>query len=141
MIGYTPHHQYTEIIDQKQAKNFTQKLTMIVITITIVTGIIYVLLLGIQYLPCWIMVPITIIMIFVLIIALIVYAILSYQPPSKAQVASVIKDVIGFDFGDDFKLLNIYIYSPSHLLNHLKNIWTPFQTRMVKLVSVLSSIK
>lgn len=102
MIGYTPHHQYTEIIDQKQAKNFTQKLTMIVITITIVTGIIYVLLLGIQYLPCWIMVPITIIMIFVLIIALIVYAILSYQPPSKAQVASVIKDVIGFDFGDDF---------------------------------------
>lgn len=134
MIGYTPHHQYTEIIDQKQAKNFTQKLTMIVITITIVTGIIYVLLLGIQYLPCWIMVPITIIMIFVLIIALIVYAILSYQPPSKAQVASVIKDVIGFDFGDDFKLLEtsshdyeeyLYIFSESSfepLKKHLDSI-------------------
>ena len=51
------------------------------------------------------MILFTIIMVFLGIIALIGCVIASYQPPSKSQVASVIKDVVGFDFGDDFKLL------------------------------------
>ncbi len=80
------------------------------------------------------MVFITIITVFVGIIALIGYAIASYQPPSKSQVASVIKNVIGFDFGDDFKLLKtsshdyeeyLYIFSESSfepLKNHLDSI-------------------
>ena len=94
-------------------------------------GIICAILLGFQYLPRWIMILITIIVVLVGIIALIGYAIASYQPPSKSQVASVIKNVIGFDFGDDFKLLKtsshdyeeyLFIFSESSfepLKNHL----------------------
>lgn len=66
--------------------------------------------------------------------SLIGYAIASYQPPSKSQIASVIKNVIDFDFGDDFKLLKtsshdyeeyLYIFSESSfepLKNHLESI-------------------
>lgn len=65
---------------------------------------------------------------------MIEYAIASSQPPSKSQVASVIKNVIGFDFGDDFKLLKtsshdyeeyLYIFSETSfepLKNHLDPI-------------------
>lgn len=135
MIDYTPHHQYTEVLDRpEQTKNFAHKWTKRVITFAFVAGIICAMLFGFQYLPRWIMIFITIIMVFVGIIVLIGYAIASYQPPSKSQVSSVIKNVIGFDFGDDFKLLKtsshdyeeyLYIFSESSfepLKNHLDSI-------------------
>jgi len=135
MIDYTPHHQYTEVFDRhEQEKNFAHKWTRRVITLAVVAGIICAMLLGFQYLPFWIMIVITFLMIIVGIIALIGYAIASYQPPSKSQVASVIKNFIGFDFGDEFKLLKtsshdyeefLYIFSESSfepLKNHLDSI-------------------
>ena len=135
MIDYTPHHQYTEVLDSpEQGKGFTHKWTRSVIAIAVVVGIIYAILLGFKYLPHWIMIIIIVITIFVGIIALIVYAIPSYQPPSKSQIASAIKNVIDFDFGDDFKLLKtsshdyeeyLYIFSETSfepLKNHLDSI-------------------
>lgn len=62
------------------------------------------------------------------------YALASYRPLSKAQVASIIKNVIGFDFGDDFTLLQtsshdyeeyLYLFSESSfepLKKHLDSI-------------------
>lgn len=135
MIDYTPHHQYTEVLDRPdQASTLAHKWTKRVISFAIIAGVIGIMFLGFQYLPRWIMILITIIMVFVGIIALIGYTIASYQPPSKSQVASVIKDVIGFDFGDDFKLLKtsshdyeeyLYIFSESSfepLKKHLDSI-------------------
>ena len=135
MIDYTPRHQYTEVLDRhEQVKSFAHKWTRKVITLAAVAGIICAMLLGFQYLPFWIMIVITFLMVIVGIIALIGYAIASYQPPSKSQIASVIKNVIGFDFGDDFKLLKtsshdyeeyLYIFSESSfepLKNHLDSI-------------------
>lgn len=140
MIDYTPHHQYTEVLDKpKKERSFTQKWTKRAITIEVVASIICVLLLGFQYLPCWIMILISIIMVFIMVfvgkIALIGYAMASLFPPlSKSEAASVIKGVIGFDFGDDFKLLKtsshdyeeyLYIFSESSfepLKNHLESI-------------------
>ena len=135
MIDYTPHHQYTEVLDRpEQANNFAHKWTKRIIALAVMAGIICAILLGFQYLPRWIMILISIIVVLVGIIALIGYAIASYQPPSKSQVANVIKNVIGFDFGDDFKLLKtsshdyeeyLYIFSESSfepLKNHLDSI-------------------
>lgn len=135
MIDYTPRHQYTEVHDRPEpARTFAHKWTKRVISFAIIAGVIVTMFLGFQYLPSWIMILITIIMVFVGITALIGYAIASYQPPSKSQVASVIKDVIGFDFGNDFKLLKtsshdyeeyLYIFSESSfepLKNHLDSI-------------------
>ena len=135
MIDYTPHHQYTEVLDRpEQANIFAHKCIRRVIALAVVAGVIYAILLGFKYLPHGVMIFITIITVFVGIIALIGYALASYQPPSKTQVASVIKNVIGFDFGDDFKLLKtsshdyeeyLYIFSESSfepLKNHLDSI-------------------
>ena len=135
MIDYTPHHQYTEVLDRpEQVKDFAHKWTKRAITLAVVAGIICAIILGFQYLPRWIMIVITFLMVIVGIIALIGYAIADYQPPSKSQIASVIKDVIGFDFGDDFKLLKTsshdyeeYVYNFSEssfkpLKNHLDSI-------------------
>ena len=132
MIDYTPHHQYTEVLDRpEQANNFAHKWTKRIIALAVMAGIICAILFGFQYLPRWIMILITIIVVLVGIIALIGYAIASYQPPSKSQVASVIKNVIGFDFGYDFKLLKtsshdyeeyLYIFSDEPLKNHLESI-------------------
>ncbi len=135
MIDYTPHHQYTEVLDRpEQTKNFAHKWTKRIIALVVMAGIICAILLGFQYLPRWIMILITVIVVLVGIIALVGYAIASYQPPSKSQVASVIKNVVGFDFGDDFKLLKtsrrdyeeyLYIFSESSfepLKNHLDSI-------------------
>ena len=135
MIDYTPHHQYTEVLDRpEQVKDFSHKWTKRAITLAVVAGIICAIILGFQYLPRWIMIVITFLMVIVGIIALIGYAIADYQPPSKSQIASVIKDVIGFDFGDDFKLLKtsshdyeeyLYIFSECSfkpLKNHLDSI-------------------
>lgn len=134
MIDFTPNHQYTEIIDSDvQAEISANKSTQIVIAIAVVASIIC-LFLGFQNLSWWIMIPITIIMIPVWIVALFFYALASYRPLSKAQVASIIKNVIGFDFGDDFTLLQtsshdheeyLYLFSESSfepLKKHLDSI-------------------
>lgn len=134
MIDFTPNHQYTEIIDSDvQAEISANKSVQIVIAIAVVASIIC-LFLGFQNLSWWIMIPITIIMIPVWIVALFFYALASYRPLSKAQVASIIKNVIGFDFGDDFTLLQtsshdheeyLYLFSESSfepLKKHLDSI-------------------
>lgn len=134
MIDFTPNHQYTEIIDSDvQAEISANKSTQIVIAIAVVASIIC-LFLGFQNLSWWIMITITIIMIPVWIVALFFYALASYRPLSKAQVASIIKNVIGFDFGDDFTLLQtsshdheeyLYLFSESSfepLKKHLDSI-------------------
>lgn len=134
MIDFTPNHQYKEIVDSDvQAEISANKSVQIVIAIAVVASIIC-LFLGFQNLSWWIMIPITIIMIPVWIVALFFYALASYRPLSKAQVASIIKNVIGFDFGDDFTLLQtsshdheeyLYLFSESSfepLKKHLDSI-------------------
>lgn len=134
MIDFTPNHQYKEIVDSDvQAEISANKAVQIVIAIAVVASIIC-LFLGFQNLSWWIMIPITIIMIPVWIVALFFYALASYRPLSKAQVASIIKNVIGFDFGDDFTLLQtsshdyeeyLYLFSESSfepLKKHLDSI-------------------
>ena len=89
MIDFTPKHQYKEIVDSDvQAEISANKSVQIVIAITVVASIIC-LFLGFQNLSWWIMIPITIIMIPVWIVALFFYALASYRPLSKAQVASI----------------------------------------------------
>lgn len=126
MIDFTPNHQYTEIIDSDvQAEISANKSTQIVIAIAVVASIIC-LFLGFLNLSWWIMIPITIIMIPVWIVALFFYALASYRPLSKAQVASIIKmllDLISVMTLHCCKqvvriMRNISIYSPSHLLSH-----------------------
>lgn len=91
MIDFTPNHQYKEIVDSDvQAEISANKSTQIVIAIAVVASIIC-LFLGFQNLSWWIMIPITIIMIPVWIVALFFYALASYRPLSKAQVASIIR--------------------------------------------------
>ena len=77
MIDFTPNHQYKEIVDSDvQAEISANKAVQIVIAIAVVASIIC-LFLGFQNLSWWIMIPITIIMIPVWIVALFFYA---FQP-------------------------------------------------------------
>lgn len=126
MIDFTPNHQYTEIVDSDvQAEISANKAVQIVIAIAVVASIIC-LFLGFQNLSWWIMIPITIIMIPVWIVALFFYALASYRPLSKAQVASKLKMLLGLISVMTLHcckqvvmiMRNISIYSPSHLLNH-----------------------
>lgn len=117
MIDYTPHHQYEEIIDYIPPKK------------DVVRGKIigYLLLLFYIAIVCWFItiilqsdsvllfiknsIVLGIIALFVGVIFVIIHWLSSPpRPRLKANYASVIKNVIGFDFGNDFKLL----YTSSH---------------------------
>lgn len=117
MIDYTPHHQYEEIIDFIPPKK------------DVVWGKIigYLLLLFYIAIVCWFItiilhsdsvllfiknsIALGAIALFVGVIFVIIHWLSSSQSPRlKANYASAIKNVIGFDFGNDFKLL----YTGSH---------------------------
>ena len=100
MIDYTPDHQYTEVKDSSstEEKGCTSEITIFIVIFTSLFG------LAIYHLPNW-WILFTIIFVPVILVALLIGAISSYKEPSKNEIANAIKRVIGFDFGDDFKLL------------------------------------
>ena len=76
------------------------------IAIIIVTSVIGGLVLCFRYLSIMTGILITLAVLGLGVIAIIIYVIINYEPPSKSIVASVIKSVIGYDFGEDFRLLH-----------------------------------
>ena len=109
MIDYTPHHQYEEIIDYIPPKK------------DVVRGKIigYLLLLFYIAIVCWFItiilqsdsvllfiknsIVLGVIALFVGVIFVIIHWLSSPpRPRLKANYASVIKNAIGFDFGNDF---------------------------------------
>lgn len=124
MIDYTPRHQYFEIADAPKEKGKPKKnrwLAMIVRCVRI--GIIIGLIGGFVLLPVGTMLTILAVLVILLIPLVLILAILIYKPipPSKNKIASVIKEVLSYDFGSDFKLLTtsshdyeeyLYIFPP-----------------------------
>ena len=121
MIDYTPNHQYTEVKDSSSSedKGCISEIVIFIVISTLLFGI------AIYYLPNW-WILFTIIFVPVILVALLIGAIASYKEPSKNKIANTIKGVIGFDFGDDFKLLKtashdyeeyLYIFSEESFEN------------------------
>lgn len=102
MIDYTPDHKYEEIKDNspKYQSHRTSKHSVYVILFTII-----VLILGFIYLPFWASIIMLIIGVILIVIAAIALFVSSYTPRSKNEIANTNKQVLKFDFGDDFKLL------------------------------------
>lgn len=111
MISYTPGHEYSEVIDEPIEKSsISRRLLNRFISIVIVSCIIWGIILCFKYLSLWNSIIITLIVLALGVIFLFFYTIFHYKSPSKSTVARVIKSVIGYDFGDDFRLL----YTASH---------------------------
>lgn len=125
MIDYTPNHQYTEVKDSSSSEK--KGCIPGIATFIVISTLLFVL--AIYYLPNW-WILFTIIFVSVILVALLIgvliEAIASYKEPSKNEIANTIKGVIGFDFGDDFKLLKtashdyeeyLYIFSEESFEN------------------------
>lgn len=100
MIDYTPNHKYEEIKDnsQKHQSHRTSKHSIYVILSTIIA-----MILGFIFLPLWAKIIMLIIGVIIIVISALALFVSSDQ--SKNRIANKIKPVLGFDFGDDFKLL------------------------------------
>jgi hypothetical protein len=101
MIDYTPRHRYTEIVD-KPVVEYThyQIWKKRFRNVAIVSGYIV----GWIIFPRWLMVIVTFLLLCATFVVIICLAMIPRQL-SKQEISKVIKDVIGFDFGNDFKLL------------------------------------
>ena len=107
MISYTPYHKYVEVFDKPEVKrSISKRMLYWFIAIIIITFVIGGLVLCFRYLSLWDAISITLAVLGIGVIAIIIYVIINYEPPSKSKVASVIKSVIGYDFGEDFRLLH-----------------------------------
>lgn len=141
MIDYTPHHDYKEIVDNIPPKKDVIRgkivgYLLLFIYIAIVGRVIT------RIPPCssiwhcieYILGLIVIAIIIGLVLMLIYLLFLPGRPRLRANYANVIKEVIGFDFGDDYKLLftgshdyeeYLYIFSKESfepLKKHLESI-------------------
>lgn len=101
MIDYTPRHRYTEIVDKpvveySRHQVWKKRLRNIAIISSYIVGWII--------LPRWFMVIISFLLLCAAFVVVICLAMIPRQL-SKEEIAKVIKEVIGFDFGNDFKLL------------------------------------
>ena len=117
MIDYTPRRQYKEIVDNIPPKNDVKRGRIVGYLLLI----LYIVIIGwgiMGIFPCssiWncteSVLGMTIIAIFIgLVFMFVCWLYLPVNPRLKADYANVIKDVIGFDFGDDFKLCDVEIY-------------------------------
>lgn len=101
MIDYTPRHRYTEIIDKPVVKyTHYQIWKKRFRNVAIVSGYIV----GWIIFPRWLMVIMTFLLLCATFVVITCLAMIPRQL-SKQEISKVIKDVIGFDFGNDFKLL------------------------------------
>lgn len=141
MIDYTPLHDYKEIVDyippQKDVirGKIVDCLLFILYIVIIGWGIMRILQCGSVWLYIKYTIALTVIGLFIGVVFMITHWITSpARPRLRANYASVIKEVIGFDFGDDFKLLftgghdyeeYLYIFSEESfepLKKHLETI-------------------
>lgn len=101
MIDYTPRHRYTEIVDKPVIKYTRYQIwkkrlrNVAVVSSYIVGWIIF---------PRWFMVIISFLLLCAAFVIVICLAMIPRQL-SKEEISKAIKDVIGFDFGNDFMLL------------------------------------
>ena len=118
MIDYTPYHQYSEIHDYIPEKKAIIKSKIIGYSLLLLyVGIIILLVTKMLTWPMFFswsslfdfIEQMFWVFILAIIIGFIFVAIYAFNSPGetrlKADYANAIKDVIGFDFGDDFKLL------------------------------------
>jgi hypothetical protein len=141
MIDYTPFCHYEEIVDYIPPKKDVKRgrivgyLFLILYIAIIGWGIMRILQYGSVWLYIKYTIALTIIGLFIGVVFMIIHWITSpARPRLRANYASVIKEVIGFDFGDDFKLLftgghdyeeYLYIFSEESfepLKKHLESI-------------------
>ena len=112
MIDYTPLHDYKEIADyippQKDVirGKIVDCLLFILYIVIIGWGIMRILQCGSVWLYIKYTIALTVIGLFIGVVFMITHWITSPERPRlRANYAKVICSVIGFDFGDDFKLL------------------------------------
>ena len=141
MIDYTPLHDYKEIADyippQKDVirGKIVDCLLFILYIVIIGWGIMRILQCGSVWLYIKYTIALTVIGLFIGVVFMFIHLLYSPgKPRLRANYASVIKEVIGFDFGDDFKLLftgghnyeeYLYIFSEESfepLKKHLESI-------------------
>ena len=141
MIDYTPLHDYKEIVDyippQKDVirGKIVDYLLLFIYIAIIGWAIMRILLCGSIWHGIVYAIALIIIGIFIGVVFMFIH--LRYSPGKprfRAKYASAIKDVIGFDFGDDYKLLftgshdyeeYLYIFSKESfepLKKHLESI-------------------
>lgn len=112
MIDYTPFCHYEEIIDYIPSKKDVIRGRIVGYLLLF----LYIAFVGwggkkiVQYGSVWLYIKYTAALIVIALILGLIFKIIHWivspqRPRLRAHYASVIKDVIGFDFGDDFKLL------------------------------------
>ena len=117
MIDYTPHHQYKEIVDYipERKKVVKGKIIGYALLLTYITLIGWISIRIMEKTTIWSFFP-DIIVLAVLslvmgIIFMLIYGFLSPgRPRLKSDFGNIIKSIVGFDFGEDYKLL----YTSSH---------------------------
>ena len=141
MIDYTPRRRYKEIVDyippQKDVirGKIVYYLLLILYIVIIGWGVMKILQCGSVWLYIKYTIALTIIGLFIGVVFMIIHWITSpARPRLKTSYANVICNVIGFDFGGDFKLLfteshdyeeYLYIFSEESfnpLKKHLETI-------------------
>ena len=118
MIDYTPHHKYTEIVDYiPDPKKVLKGKIIGCLLLFVYIGIVVWLFLKMVYSApsIWAAIQNFLLFVFIALILGVVFLLIwGFNSPSRprlrANYANVIKHVIGYDFGDDYKLL----YTGSH---------------------------
>ena len=133
MIDYTPRRRYKEIVDYIPPKKDVKRgrivgyLLLALYIVVIGWAIMRILLCGSIWHGIVYAIALIIIGLFIGVVFMFIHLLYSPgKPRLKADYAKAIKDAIGFDFGDDFKLLftggmimkSTFISSPRNHLNH-----------------------
>ena len=135
MIDFTPHHQYKEIVDYYPPKKDVIRGKLV----SYLLLFIYIVLVGwgimricqsssigacVKYI-----IALIVIAVFVGVVFLIIHWVVSPgRPRLKTNYSSAIKSVLGFDFGDDYKLLYTGIHDyEEYLYIFSKNSFEPLK--------------
>lgn len=141
MIDYTSFCHYEEIVDYIPPKKdvIRGRIVGYLLLFLYIAFVGWGIKIIVQYGSVWLYIKYTVALIVIALILGLIFKIIHWivspqRPRLRAHYASVIKDVIGFDFGDDFKLLftgshdyeeYLYIFSEESfepLKKHLESI-------------------